>query len=176
MFDEKEIAEYRETLPSLKAKQRILCDLQTGIRRKKTENLFLTRFLPLAACFILILGAVFLLTFARSSLILTSTPEQETDIAHASMARSIAPPTLTAKAELKLPTEISVKNGKVTVTDAETNEILGVGTNLRVHGKVVICWQLDGQPSQSGELTLSCLGIRASYRASEAGDELIRTK
>ena len=173
MFDEKEIAEYRATLPSEEVKQRILEDLQKGIKHQKTEKIFLSRVLPIAASFALVLVAALLIFGARSSLVLKPHEAEQEMIA---LARVIAPTELRAEAKFPLPTEISVPSGKVTVTDAETGELLGEGNKLRVHGNVLICWQMEAGTESSGELTLSCLGFTASYKADDAGNKLIRTK
>ena len=174
MFDEKDLADYRDTLPRAEVKARILSDLQNGIKTKKTEKIFLSHVLPIAACLALILTAVFLLGGAKNSLALSSCEQEQ--VSPMMMARMIAPVELRAKAQLPFPTSLTVKSGKVTVTDAETGELLGEGTQIRVHGNVLICWQLEEAPEESGELTLSCLGFTASYQADGAGKELIRTK
>ncbi len=169
MFDENGIRAYRDIKPSDSVKTRILADLDAGIKRKNTEKIILSRAFPLiAACLVLVLSAIFLSHFANRSVML----DVEQGIATAA-ARSIAPQPITAAADLKLPTEIAVTDGTLTVTDAETGEILGEGNNLRVHGKVIICWHLETE-SQTQELTLSCLGFKNSYRATD--NSLIRTK
>ena len=174
MFDEKEIAEYRATLPRDEVKERILEDLQNGIKHQKTEKIFLSRILPIAASFALILVGALLVFGARSSLALQVQTSAETEMI--AMVRAIAPTELRAEAKLPLPTEISVESGKLIVTDSETGKILGEGNKLRVHGNVLICWQMEEGAEESGELTLSCLGFTASYRADDACKELIRTK
>ena len=174
MFDEKELADYRATLPRDEVKQRILEDLQNGIKHQKTEKIFLSRVLPIAASFALILVAALLVLGARNSLALQPQVQAETEMI--ALARAVASTEVKAEAKLPLPTEISVKSGKVIATDAKTGELLGEGTQIRVHGNVLICWQLEKAPEESGELTLSCLGFTAFYQADGAGKELIRTK
>ncbi len=166
MFDEKDIAQYRSVLPADRVKAEILADLDRGINSKKTEKINLSRtFSLIAACLVLVLSAVFLFGTAQSSLLLEA---QEGVMS----ARSIGE-TLTAKAEFKLPTGLTVSEGHLVVTDAETGEILGQGTNLRVHGNVIVCWRLE-EAGQNGELTLSALCLKASYKAENG--QLIRTK
>lgn len=170
MFDEKDLEAYRNTLPRAEVKARILDDLSHGINGKKTEKIIPIRFFPLiAACFVLILSAFLLLGTAHRGT-LAETPS---DIAVAT-ARSVAQRNLRAEAQILLPTRITVSTGHLTVTDAETGEVLGEGTNLRVHGNVMICWQLETETEPTGVLTLSCLGFKNSYQA--VGDTLIRTK
>lgn len=166
MFDEKDVAQYRSVLPSDRVKAEILGDLDRSINGKKTEKIILSRAFPLiAACLVLVLSAVFLFGAAQSSLLLES---QEGVMS----ARSLGE-TLTAKAELKLPARLTVSEGDLVVTDAETGELMGQGTDLRVHGNVIVCWRLE-EAGQNGELTLSALCLKASYKAENG--QLIRTK
>ena len=166
MFDEKDLAQYRSVLPSDEVKDRILADLDQGINGKKTGKINLSRAFPLiAACLVLVLSAVFLFGTAQSSLLLES---QE----GVTSARSIGE-TVTAKAEMKLPTHLSVSEGHLVVSDADTGKVLGQGTNLRVHGNVIVCWHLE-EDGQKGEITLSVLSLKASYKAENG--HLIRTK
>ena len=167
MFDEKDLAAYRSVLPSDEVRSKILADLDRGINRKKTEKIILSRAFPLvAACLVLIVSVVFLSGTIQSSLILEPTESSAT------LVRSISLPPLTATADFKIPTQIIVTAGSLTVTDAETGEILGEGDHLRVHGNVVVCWHLENE--SDGELTLSCLGFKKSYEATE--NCIIRTK
>ncbi len=168
MFDEKDLEAYRSTLPDKAVKARIIDDLNHGINGKKTEKIVLSRAFPLiAACLVLVLSAVFLFGTAHRSLLI----EPQSGIATAS-ARSVGE-NFTAKAELNLPTQITVSQGHLVITDVETGETLGMGTNLRVHGDVMICWHLE-EAEHKGELTLSCMGLKASYKAENG--QLFRTK
>lgn len=166
MFDEKDLEAYRNTLPGKDVKARILADLNQGINGKKAEKIILSRAFPLiAACLVLVLSAAFLFGTVQSSLRLEA---QEGIVT----ARS-AGETVYAKAELKFPTRLAASCGHLVVTDAQTGKILGEGTNLRVHGDVIICWHLE-EAEQKGELKLSALGAKTSYKA--ANGQLIRTK
>ena len=166
MFDEKDLEAYRNTLPGKDVKARILTDLNQGINGKKTEKIVLSRAVPLiAACLVLVLSAAFMFGTAQSSLQLET---QEGVVTARSAGEAVY-----AKAELKFPTRLTASRGHLVVTDVQSGKILGEGTNLRVHGDVIICWHLE-EVGQKGELTLSALGAKTSYKAENG--QLIRTK
>ncbi len=182
MFNENDIEKYRSIAPPKALKERVMATYDNGTKRKPQIKLY-KQISLIAACVVLVIvSSVVVKTgvgkidlFADNSRVSEMSVTFNENGVQMASERTVINDSVDFRIKTFIKSEISVSQGKLSLCDEKTGEVIASGNPCSVKGDVCIRWSPESGSEETAEIKISNIFSEETYKLCYDSETGIRT-